>query len=65
MDKTNSMLIFIIQGYEVEHPDGGIGDVCTIEVFAKTANEAMSRAKKIIKKKFYRIGSVIEKEPLK
>ena len=55
-------LIFIIQGYEIEHPDGGIGDVCSMELYAKDADEALKRAKKLIKKKFYRVGQIIEKE---
>lgn len=55
-------LIFIVQAYEMQSPEGSLMDNCTIELFCKDGKEALSRAKKLIKKKFYRISSVIEKE---
>jgi hypothetical protein len=56
-----SKLIFIIQGYEDEEPDGKISDVVTIELIDKTVDSALKRARKIILKKNYRVTSVIEK----
>ena len=56
-------LIFIIQAYqEFDKVTGQVKDLCTIEVINKTADMAIAQAKNIIKKKFYRISSVIEKE---
>lgn len=55
-------LVFIIQAHEGQTPDMNLTDVCTIELFSKSAEDALKRAKKIIKKKFYRVSRVIEKE---
>lgn len=55
-------LIFIIQAYEVELPNMSLQDVCTLELHCESGKEALKRAEKIIKKKFYRISSVIEKK---
>jgi len=52
--------IFIIQGYELQSPDGSLSDVCTLEVFAENEKEALIRAKKLVTKKFYRVSGVIE-----
>ena len=54
--------IFIIQGFESENPRGNLADVTTIELIDNSTENAMARAKKIIKKKFYRVSSVIERE---
>jgi len=55
--------IFIIQGYEEQSQvDQRLTDVCTLEVYAKTEQEALEKAKKYINKKFYRVSQVIEKE---
>ena len=55
-------LIFIIQGYDKRSENGNLEEVITLELFAKTEKEALKKAKKIIKKPFYRISGVIEKE---
>ena len=55
-------LIFIIQAYDSMADTGQLSDVTTIELLANSYAEALIRAKKIIKKKFYRLSSVIEKE---
>ena len=54
--------VFIIQAFESRDPAGQIMDVCTLEFFCKTPDEALKKAKEMIKKKFYRIKNVIEKE---
>ena len=58
MDKK---IIFIIQAYEMKSPEGSLLDICTLELYAKTESEAIERAKKLIKKKEYRVTQVIEK----
>jgi len=56
------MLIFIVQAHEGEMADMRLLDACTIEIFCKTEKEAIQRAKKLIKKKHYRISNIIEKK---
>ena len=56
------MLVFIVQGYEKRNEMGNLEEVIIFELFAKTEKEALKKAKKIIKKPFYRISGVIEKD---
>lgn len=53
--------IFVIQGYEQKLDDGRLTDVVTYEVYAKNEKEAIKKAKSYVKKTFYRVMSVIEK----
>ena len=57
-----TILIFVIQGYEQKMEDGSLVDNCTLELIDKTPEEALERAKKMVKKSFYRIAQIIEKE---
>ncbi len=52
--------IFVVQAYEYER-EGKLIDSCILEVYAKTEDEAVKKAKAYIKKKNYRINQVIEK----
>lgn len=52
--------VFIVQGYGNKDPMGSLNDVCTLELYADTADEAIERAKKLVEKEFYRISKVIE-----
>ena len=54
-------IIFIIQGYEKRLEDGRLDNVVVYEVYAKTEKEALKKAKRYVKKDFYRVNSVIEK----
>ncbi len=54
-------LVFIIQAYEQKVDDGKLIDVCEIQIIAKTYNEALKRAQKIVSKPYYRLNMVIEK----
>jgi hypothetical protein len=56
-----TQLIFIIQAYELRTDDGQLQDVTTIELIDKSYENALKRAKKLIKKKFYRLSNIIEK----
>jgi hypothetical protein len=56
------MLIFIVQAYESKNEMSQLQDVVTLELFAKNEKEVIGKAKKIIKRPFYRISGVIEKE---
>ena len=55
-------LIFIIQGYDKRSENGNLEEVITLELFAKTEKEALKKAKQIIKKPFYRVSGVVEKD---
>ena len=53
--------IFFIQGYEQKMEDGRLLDVVVFEVYAKNEKEAINKAKKYLKKPFYRVSTIIEK----
>ena len=58
MNKT----VFIVQGYEERSQvDQTLTDVCQIEVYADTEEEAIEKAKSYVKKAKYRVSNVIEK----
>jgi len=59
-----SFLVFVVQGYERKLDDGTLVDTVVFEVLANTEKNAINKAKKIIKKPFYRISHVYEKEIL-
>ena len=42
-----------------EQPDGKLAEYASIDVFAKSEKEAISKAKKLVDKKFYRVSSVV------
>ena len=57
----NKILVFILQGYEQKLDDGRLLDSVQIELIDKSYENALKRAKKIIKKPFYRLSMVVEK----
>lgn len=56
-----SNIVWIIQGYEKESNER-LEDVVVFEVFADNEEKAIQKAKNIMKKKYYRIQRIIEKE---
>lgn len=54
--------IFIIQAHQGEMPNMQLSDVCTLELICKNSTEAIKKAKKLIKKKHYRISQIIERK---
>ena len=50
---------YIVSGFMSEQPDGKLADYASIDVFAKYEKEAISKAKKLVDKKFYRVSSVV------
>lgn len=54
--------LYIVQGYKKMNYKGELQDVVPIKVFAKTENEALTKAKKLVSKPHYRIGEVVEFE---
>lgn len=55
-------LIFIIQAYQSATDTGNLTDVTTIELVDTNVDNALKRAEKLIKKTFYRVSNIIEKE---
>ena len=55
-------LVFIVQAYEGRTPEMQLMDVCTLELFCKTSDEALKKAEELIKKEHYRVSQIIEKE---
>lgn len=54
-------IIWIIQAYESMSEQGQIFDTVTLQIYGNSEEEAIKRAKKLVKKKFYRLSEVIEK----
>jgi len=54
--------IFVIQAYDEKGEDNRLIDVVTLELYALNYKEALKRAKVIVKKKMYRLSSVIEEK---
>ena len=50
---------YIVSGFMQEDKDGRLLDVATIDVFARTEQEALVKAKTLVDKKHYRVASVV------
>ena len=50
---------YIVSGFMLEQPDGKLVDYASIDVMAKGEKEALSKANKLVEKKFYRVSSVV------
>jgi len=53
--------VIIVQAYESETPQGQLTDNCTIELITTDPEVALAKAKKLVSKKHYRVGSIIER----
>ncbi len=61
-ERNTKMLVFVIQAYESKNEMAQLQDVVVLELYAKDEKEAIKKAKKIIKRPFYRVSGVIEKD---
>jgi len=50
---------YVVSGFMHEGKDGSLVDFASIEVLAKTEQEALVLAKKLVEKKHYRVASVV------
>lgn len=57
---TKTKVIYIIQAFEQES-EGRLTDLCQVEVYAESAEEAIKKARGYIKKTYYRVCQIIEK----
>lgn len=59
----NTYLVFVIQAFdEFDKTRDVLTELVTLELIAKTEEEAMKKAQELVKKKGYRLSRVIEKE---
>lgn len=54
--------VFVIQSYEAEMPNGNLVGYTELQLIDKNQENAMKRAKKLVKSNFYRLSTIIEKE---
>ena len=54
--------VYIVQAYMSKDETGRLSDVTSVEIYAKNDKEAINTAKKYIKKDFYRVSNIIEKD---
>ena len=52
--------VIIIQAYEEMTPQMGLTDSCLIEIIDDNVESAIEKAKKLIKKKEYRVKSIVQ-----
>ena len=53
-------IVIAIQGYEVKLEDGRLVGSVEIQLMENDINVALKRAKKLIKKPFYRVSNIVE-----
>lgn len=53
--------VFVIQAYKLISPDGLLLDNVTLELIDTNEENAMTRAKELVKKDNYRLSQIIEK----
>lgn len=57
-------VVYIVQGFESNDPmSGRLADSAEVEVFADSEKGAINKAKKYIKKKYFRVSRVVEIDP--
>lgn len=56
----NKYTVIVVQAHEGETPQGQLLNVTTLELMEDDPKVALKRAKKLVKKKHYRISQVIE-----
>lgn len=59
---SETYMVFVVQAYQSATDTGQLSDNVVLELIDTSTEKAIERAKKIIKKNFYRLSSVIEKE---
>lgn len=56
----NKYMVIVVQAHDGETPQGQLMNVTSLELMESDPKVALKRAKKLIKKKHYRISQVIE-----
>jgi len=59
MAKNNTVIYFTVQAFEKRDGDH-LSDTCQIQVIDTTAEGALKKAKKLIKKTDYRVSAIVE-----
>lgn len=53
-------MVFVVGAYNSKNAEGNLEEYCKLELFAKSADEAIKRAKKLIDKVHYEVVQIIE-----
>jgi hypothetical protein len=53
-------LVIVIQAHDAETPEGRLMNVCTLQLMESDPELAVERAKKLVRRKFYRVAEIIE-----
>jgi hypothetical protein len=56
----NKYMVIVVQAHDGETPQGQLLNVTTIELMEDDPDRAVKRAKKLIKRKHYRVSQIIE-----
>ncbi len=57
----NTYLVFIIFAYQQQTEQGQFMESTELQLIAKSPDEAIKKAKKLVNKKFYYLKTIIEK----
>lgn len=53
-------LVIVVQAHDAETPEGRLMNICTLQLMEDDPEKAVQRAKKLVKRKFYRVAEIIE-----
>jgi len=56
----NTYLVIVVQAHDGETPQGQLLNVTTLELMEDDPKQAVKRAKKLVKRKHYRVSQIIE-----
>ena len=53
-------MVVVVQAHDGETPEGRLLNICTLQLMDDDPEKALTKAKGLIKKKYYRIAEIIE-----
>jgi hypothetical protein len=53
-------MVFVVGAYNLKTESGNLEEYCKLELFSKSADEAVKKAKKLINKSYYEVIQIIE-----
>lgn len=56
----NKYMVIVVQAHDGETPQGQLLNVTTLELMEDDPKQAVKRAKKLVKRKHYRVSQIIE-----
>jgi hypothetical protein len=58
----NKKFVFVVGAFNAKSAVGNLEEYCKVEVFAKSADEAIKKSKELINKNYYEVSQIIETE---